>query len=114
MNRRLRCIAVMVLLSLLVLSVTLVRAQIVTFLPYIRPGDNGPFQAKDQMIVTWQANEPIASPGAYEVQLGKSLAELHSARVDARVGGRTLRAQTPARGDSLWRGCRGLGAVCAW
>ena len=32
-------------------------AQTVTFRPYIEPGDNGPFGAKDQMVVTWQTDD---------------------------------------------------------
>jgi len=43
----------------------------VTYLPYIQPGDNGPFGAKDQMIVTWQTNESSPVTSAYSVQFGK-------------------------------------------
>jgi hypothetical protein len=56
-----------------------------TFRPYIQPGDNGPFRAKDQMVVTWQTNEAMPSPGSYAVQFGRSLSELASAPVTGRV-----------------------------
>jgi len=60
-------------------------AQTVTFRPYIEPGDNGPFGAKDQMVVTWQTDESHPLPSAYTVQFGKSPTQLESATVDARV-----------------------------
>src|SRR5215813_10597646 len=60
-------------------------AQTVTFRPYIEPGDNGPFGAKDQMVVTWQTDESHPLPSAYTVQFGKSSTQLESASVDARV-----------------------------
>ena len=60
-------------------------AQTVTFRPYIEPGDNGPFGAKDQMVVTWQTDESHPLPSAYTVQFGKSPTRLESATVDARV-----------------------------
>ena len=61
-----------------------VYAQTVTFFPYIQPGDNGPFGAKDQMVVAWQTNEASPSHG-YTVEYGPSMAELHAATVNARV-----------------------------
>jgi hypothetical protein len=60
-------------------------AQTVTFRPYIEPGDNGAFGAKDQMVVTWQTDESHPLPSAYTVQFGESPARLESATVDARV-----------------------------
>jgi hypothetical protein len=60
-------------------------AQTVTFRPYIEPGDNGPFGAKDQMVVTWQTDESHPLPSAYTVEFGKSLSHLDSATVNARV-----------------------------
>jgi hypothetical protein len=59
--------------------------QMVTYLPYIQPGDNGPFGPKDQMIVTWQTNESSPVTSAYSVQFGKSLSTLQTAPVNARV-----------------------------
>src|SRR5215467_1625698 len=60
-------------------------AQTVSFRPYIEPGDNGPFGAKDQMVVTWQTDESHPLPSAYTVQFGKSASHLESATVNARV-----------------------------
>src|SRR5215471_1093977 len=62
-----------------------INAQTVTFRPYIEPGDNGPFGAKDQMVVTWQTDESHPVPSAYTVQFGKTLTQLESATVNARV-----------------------------
>ena len=47
--------------------------QNVTYKPYIQPGDNGPFGAKDQMVVAWQTDEASPNPGAFTVQFGKSV-----------------------------------------
>jgi len=44
--------------------------QNVTYKPYIQPGDNGPFGAKDQMVIAWQTNEASPNPGAFTVQFG--------------------------------------------
>ena len=73
------------LLIILACSAAPVTAQVVSYLPYIEPGDNGPFGAKDQMIVTWQTNESNPVPGAYEVEFGKSLSSLAPAPISARV-----------------------------
>src|SRR5262249_1788361 len=59
--------------------------QAVSFLPYIEPGDNGPFGPKDKMVVTWQTNEVAPVTSAYSVQFGTSLASPQSAVVSARV-----------------------------
>src|SRR5215831_2818310 len=59
--------------------------QAVTFLPYIEPGDNGPFGPKDKMVVTWQTNEVSPVTSAYSVVFGKSLASPQTAVVNARV-----------------------------
>jgi hypothetical protein len=42
-------------------------AQLVTYQPYIQPGDSGPFGATDQMLVVWQTNETAPHAGAYSV-----------------------------------------------
>src|SRR5215475_4273321 len=76
-------IATASLLSLLL--ATPLAAQTVTFRPYIEPGDNGPFGARDQMVVTWQTDESHPLPSAYTVQFGKSSTQLESAPVNARV-----------------------------
>jgi hypothetical protein len=60
------------------------RAQSITYAPYIQPGDNGPFARKDQMVVTWQTDESAPVPGAYSVEFGKSMTTL-AAVVRARV-----------------------------
>jgi hypothetical protein len=60
-------------------------AQSVTFMPYIQPGDNGPFGRHDQMVVAWQTDESSPAPSAYVVQYGRTLTDLTPAAVDARV-----------------------------
>ena len=47
-------------------------AQNVTYKPYIQPGDNGPFGAKDQMVIAWQTDEASPNPSAFTVQFGKT------------------------------------------
>jgi uncharacterized repeat protein (TIGR01451 family) len=49
-----------------------VTGQNVTYKPYIQPGDNGPFGAKDQMVIAWQTDEASPNPGAFTVQFGES------------------------------------------
>ena len=73
-------------LRLLVLTVLLFRvipvtvsAQTVTYLPYIQPGDNGPFGPKDQIVVAWQTDESVPVTSAYSVQFGRSLVVLQPA-----------------------------------
>ena len=44
-------------------------AQVVTYLPYIQPGDSGPFGISDQMVIAWQTNETLAHSGAYSVSV---------------------------------------------
>jgi hypothetical protein len=83
--RRYTPLAFVVLSLLAVKSTISLPAQMVTYLPYIQPGDNGPFGPKDQMIVTWQTNESSPVTSAYSVQFGKSLTTLQSAAVNARV-----------------------------
>jgi uncharacterized repeat protein (TIGR01451 family) len=46
-------------------------AQQVTFLPYLQPGDNGPFGAADQIVIAWQTNETTPG-GGFQVRFGKS------------------------------------------
>lgn len=48
-------------------------SQVVTYKPYIQPGDNGPFGAKDQMVVAWQTNEASPNASAYSVEFGKTV-----------------------------------------
>jgi uncharacterized repeat protein (TIGR01451 family) len=83
--RRYTALAFVVLSLLTVKSAIALPAQMVTYLPYIQPGDNGPFGPKDQMVVTWQTNESSPVTSAYSVQFGKSLATLQTATVNARV-----------------------------
>jgi hypothetical protein len=45
---------------------------VVTYKPYIQPGDNGPFGAKDQMVIAWQTSEAAPNASAYAVEFGKS------------------------------------------
>jgi hypothetical protein len=46
-----------------------ISAQVVTYLPYIQPGDSGPFGISDQMLVAWQTNETSAHTGAYSISV---------------------------------------------
>src|SRR5215469_12097570 len=48
-----------------------ISAQQVTFLPYLQPGDNGPFAAADQILIAWQTNETTPG-GGYQVSFGKT------------------------------------------
>jgi hypothetical protein len=59
--------------------------QNVTYKPYIQPGDNGPFGAKDQMVVAWQTDESSPNPGAFTVQFGKSVSYSQSVPPQGRV-----------------------------
>jgi len=60
-------------------------AQVVTFRPYIQPGDNGAFGTTDQMIVAWQTDEAHPVATAYSVRFRKTGSQLVSAPVSARV-----------------------------
>ena len=84
---------VLTILLFMVIPVT-VSAQTVTYLPYIQPGDNGPFRHRDQMVVAWQTSESIPVTAAYSVQFGTSLANLHPGAVSARVVDNYLSADT--------------------
>jgi len=75
--------------------------QAVTFLPYIEPGDNGPFGPKDKMVVTWQTNEVAPVTSAYSVQFGTSVASPQSAVVNARVVDNYLAADPQFSGLTL-------------
>jgi hypothetical protein len=59
--------------------------QNVTYKPYIQPGDNGPFGAKDQMVIAWQTDEASPNPGAFTVQFGKSVSYGQSVTPQGRV-----------------------------
>jgi len=60
-------------------------AQHVTFLPYIQPGDNGPYAPRDQMLVAWQTDETAPVTGAYRVWYGRTPDRFEPATVAARV-----------------------------
>ena len=85
MQSRLRVHSTVLLASLLAIVSIPLAAQTVTYSPYIQPGDNGPFGSKDQMVVTWQTDEPVPGAAAYSVQFGTSLASLSPAVVSGRV-----------------------------
>src|SRR5262245_54115795 len=73
-------------ISLLFVFALPLSAQIVTYPPYIQPGDNGPFGPKDQMVVTWQTDQSVPVTSAYSVQFGMSAGSLtSSAAVSGRV-----------------------------
>src|SRR6516164_7432480 len=75
--------------------------QAVVFLPYIEPGDNGPFGPKDKMVVTWQTNEVAPVTSAYSVQFGTTLTSPQSAVVNARVVDNYLTADPQFAGLNL-------------
>ena len=59
--------------------------QNVTYKPYIQPGDNGPFGAKDQMVIAWQTDEASPNQSAFTVQFGKSVSYGQSVKPQGRV-----------------------------
>ena len=59
--------------------------QVVTYKPYIQPGDNGPFGSRDQMVVAWQTNESSPNTSAYLVEFGRSTSYGRSVMPQARV-----------------------------
>ena len=60
-------------------------SQTVTYKPYIQPGDNGPFGAKDQIVVAWQTNEASPKASAYSVEFGTSVSYGRAVTPQARV-----------------------------
>jgi acid phosphatase type 7 len=60
-------------------------SQVVTYKPYIQPGDNGPFGTKDQMVVAWQTNEASPKASAYSVEFGRGVSYGRSVMPQARV-----------------------------
>jgi hypothetical protein len=60
-------------------------SQVVTYKPYIQPGDNGPFGAKDQIVVAWQTNEASPKASAYSVEFGRSASYGRTVTPQARV-----------------------------
>src|SRR5215472_15093413 len=58
-----------------------ISAQIVTYQPYIQPGDAGPFGASDQMVVAWQTNETSPHPMLYSVSVSSDPAFKKAAQV---------------------------------
>src|SRR6266403_1484261 len=60
-------------------------AQVVTYKPYIQPGDNGPFGDSDQIAVAWQTNEAAPKASAYSVEFGKSTSYGRTVTPQARV-----------------------------
>jgi len=69
-------------------------AQIVTYKPYIQPGDNGPFGPQDQIVIAWQTNESSPRVSAYSVEFGKTAAYGRSISPLARVVDNYLAADT--------------------
>lgn len=75
----LACVAVCVLLA------TAASAQVVTYQPYIQPGDNGPFGTADQIVVAWQTNESAPEASAYSVDFGETTSYGRSLTPQVRV-----------------------------
>jgi hypothetical protein len=68
------------------LEATPPQSTVITYKPYVQPGDAGPLGEADQMVIAWQTNEPQANPGAFLVEFGRS-ADLGTA---AAVAGRVV------------------------
>ena len=62
-------------------------SQTLTYKPYIQPGDNGLFGAKDQIVVAWQTNEATPKASAYSVEFGTSVSYGRAATPQARAHG---------------------------
>jgi hypothetical protein len=60
-------------------------SQVVTYKPYIQPGDNGPFGAKDQIVIAWQTNEASPNASAYSVEFGERVSDGRTVKPQARV-----------------------------
>jgi hypothetical protein len=58
---------------------------VVTYKPYIQPGDNGSFGAKDQILVAWQTNEASPNASAYSVEFGLTDSYGRTVKSQARV-----------------------------
>jgi hypothetical protein len=58
---------------------------VITYKPYVQPGDAGPLGEADQMVIAWQTNEAHANPGAFLVEFGKSSDYGTAAAVAGRV-----------------------------
>jgi Calcineurin-like phosphoesterase/Purple acid Phosphatase, N-terminal domain/Domain of unknown function DUF11 len=77
--------AILTLVVLLFSLAPRAAAQQVTYKPYIQPGDNGPFGAKDQMVIAWQTDEASPNPSAFNVQFGQSFSYGQSVTPQGRV-----------------------------
>jgi hypothetical protein len=77
--------AILTLVVLLFSLAPRAAAQQVTYKPYIQPGDNGPFGAKDQMVIAWQTDEASPNPSAFNVQFGQSVSYGQSVTPQGRV-----------------------------
>jgi uncharacterized repeat protein (TIGR01451 family) len=93
--------AVFSICLLAVIAAPPVWASTVTYLPYIQPGDNGPFGPKDKMVVAWQTDETVPVTSAYSVQFGTSLSKLQTADVNGRVVDNYLSADPQFSGLTL-------------
>jgi hypothetical protein len=69
---KLRTSSVLVLVAFLVATSCALSAQVVIYLPYIQPGDSGPFGTSDQMVIAWQTNETSPEPAAYSVSVANN------------------------------------------
>ena len=83
LRRILGCVAALVVGGSFMATAAL--SQTVTYKPYIQPGDNGPFGAKDQIVVAWQTHEAAPNTSAYSVEFGKSTSYGRKVTPQARV-----------------------------
>jgi hypothetical protein len=100
-SRRYMVLALVIMVFLSVKAAVSMPPQTVTFLPYIEPGDNGPFGPKDEMVVTWQTDEAQPVTSAYSVEFGKSLPSSQFATVNGRVVDNYLTADPQFAGLNL-------------
>jgi uncharacterized repeat protein (TIGR01451 family) len=61
------------MLAVIGLVPSVLSAQLVTYQPYIQPGDAGPFGTSDQMVIAWQTDETAPHPRAYSVWVADDL-----------------------------------------
>ncbi|MGJ4944806.1 purple acid phosphatase family protein [Bradyrhizobium sp. HKCCYLS1011] len=84
LNSRRRLALASISLAALVLASPALAAK-VTYAPYIQPGDLGPLGGRDQVVVTWQTDEKVPNPSAYQVQFGIAPRQLSTVQPHARI-----------------------------
>jgi hypothetical protein len=60
-------------------------ASVVTYQPYVQPGDAGTLDKRDVKVIAWQTDEAVPNPHAYTVKFGSTPEANQSATVQGRV-----------------------------